>query len=251
MHPVIEKCAVRRERVFGGWLTSPSETIPQGYARVGYDYIGIDCQHGLLNETDAAIMLRRLAGWPLAAFVRVGANDAAAIGRVVDAGADGVIVPMVETAEQAAAVIAAIRYPPSGVRSFGPGRPDLGYALGPLEDRVLSLVMIETALGLENVEAICATPGLGGVYVGPADLGIGLGVAPVEVIGSPIVDEAITRIAQAADAAGIVPGVATDCGTVAARIGQGFRLMTLGADILSFMNGARQELETARNAGGH
>ena len=109
--------------------------------------------------------------------MRVGANDAAPIGRALDAGAAGVIVPLVNTAEEAARAVAASRYPPAGIRSYGPGRSLAG--VGPLateiNDAVTVLAMIETAEGLANVEAIAATPGLDGLYIGPSDLTIGLG----------------------------------------------------------------------------
>lgn len=249
MHPKMETLLRTPAVAYGGWLTSASDMLLEAYSRLDYDYVGLDCQHGLLDEADAARMLRRLAGWPQAVLVRVSANDASAIGRVLDAGADGVIVPMVDTPEQAAAAVAATRYYPAGVRSFGPGRVDMGFALKPIEDRASCLVMIETKLGLENVEAICATPGLTGIYVGPHDLGIGLGIPMEEIPTSPVLDAAIARIAAVAISAGIVPGIAGYSQSAAHRAAQGYRLITLGADVLAFLKGASDELNAARTAG--
>ena len=246
MHPRMQGPVHKGSVAYGGWLTSTSYMLLEAYSRLDYDYVGLDCQHGLLDETDAARMLRRMADWPQAALVRVAANDSAAIGRVLDAGADGIIVPMVDTPEQAAAAVAATRYYPAGFRSFGPGRADMGFALKPIEERASCLVMIETKQGLDNVEAICATPGLTGVYVGPHDLGIGLGVPVADIPTSPIVDAAIARIAAVATSTGIVPGIAAYAQSAAHRRAQGYRLITLGADVLAFLKGASDELNAAR-----
>ncbi len=104
----------------------------------------------------------------------------APIGRVLDAGADAIIVAMIESADQAAAAVAASRYPPAGARSFGPLRASLGVDTAALEARVSVFAMIETAAALADVDAICAVPGLAGIYVGPADLAISMGVDVVQ-----------------------------------------------------------------------
>lgn len=246
MHPKLDKILSGGTVAFGGWLTSTSDVLLEAYSRLEYDYVGLDCQHGLLDETDAARMLRRLAGWPQAVFVRVNSNQAPAIGRVLDAGADGVIVPMIETPEQAAMAVAATRYHPDGVRSFGPGRTDMGFAPSTVQARAACFVMIETKLGLENAQAICTTPGVTGIYVGPHDLGIGLGVPIHETATSELLDSAIARIAATAREAGILAGIAADAATAAHRTAQGFRFITLGADVLAFLKGASKELTLAR-----
>src|ERR1700722_1957446 len=163
----------------GGWITSDSLHLIELYDRAGYDYVGIDCQHTPVNESAAALMLQRSAGRRSAIVVRVSKNDPSLIGRLADAGADGVIVPMVSSPDEARSAVAACRYPPHGVRSFGPMRAELGLDLKELEGRVSLLVMIETAEGLEQVNEIAAVPGVAGIYVGPADLSICLGVDAV------------------------------------------------------------------------
>ena len=162
--------------VWGGWITGPTAIGPQEFARAGYDYVGFDAQHGYLDDADIATMLRRLEHVPIGTAVRLPSADPAPIGRVLDAGADAVIIAMIESADQAAAAVAATRYPPDGVRSFGPLRASLGTDIGALQARASVYAMIETASALADVERICAVPGLAGIYVGPADLAISMGV---------------------------------------------------------------------------
>jgi 2-keto-3-deoxy-L-rhamnonate aldolase RhmA len=158
---------------FGGWVTTESEANISMFGRLGYDYVGIDTQHSAVSEAQAAVLVRRLVAAPFGVIVRVSKNDPALIGRLLDSGADGIIVPMVSTAEEAKAAVSACRYPPDGVRSFGPFRGDLGLDLRALQQRVSLFVMIETSQGLDNVRDICAVDGIEGVYIGPADLSIG------------------------------------------------------------------------------
>jgi 4-hydroxy-2-oxoheptanedioate aldolase len=247
-HPVLLKRWSEGLPAFGGWLTSDSETTIQTYGRLGYDFVGIDTQHTVLSDAQAAVLVRRLPDAPFAMIVRVAKNDAALIGRVLDAGADGVIIPMVSTAEEAAAAVAACRYPPDGVRSFGPMRADLGLELGLIQERVSCFVMIETSLGLDNVDEICSVPGLGGVYIGPADLSIGLGLNPMLAFSSDQLEEPFARIEAACSKYGVVMGAHSLNGANAARwASKGARLVSVGADSVMFATMAAQELATARN----
>ena len=182
---------------FGAWVTSRSESAVEVLARAGYDYIGIDCQHSLLTESDAGALLAPLLAAGIPSAVRVSRNDPALIGRVADAGADIVIVPLVDTPEQAAAAVAACRYPPLGVRSFGPFRATLGLDPTALEARISCFVMVESALALDNLDAICATAGLAGVYVGPGDLSISMGTSWLLRPRPEAVTSAIARVPAA------------------------------------------------------
>jgi 4-hydroxy-2-oxoheptanedioate aldolase len=216
----------------------------------GYDWVWLDCQHGPYDEADAARILRTLAGAPYAVAVRVSQNDSAAIGRVLDAGADAVIVPLVDSAQEAAEAVAACRYPPTGRRSFGPGRPDLGMDLEVLEGRVSCFVMVESAGGLRDVDAIAATPGLAGIVVGPIDLGISLGIAPRDAAGSERVLGALAEIAAACERAGVVPGIVALGADHAKRcVELGFRFVGVGADVLSLRVAAAHEVELVREVG--
>jgi 4-hydroxy-2-oxoheptanedioate aldolase len=243
--------ARRREPVVGYWMTLDSPVLAERLAGVGFDYLVLDAQHG---ELDARAQLAGLLAVDAAAesagLVRVAANSPTEIGRALDVGAAGVIVPLVDTAEDAAAAVAAARYPPRGIRSYGPLRSDLRIGPTPAEvdDTVLVLAMIETAAGLANVESIAATPGLDGVYVGPSDLSLGLGAA---VPGDPSVSvafgEALARIRAACDSHGRIAGIHTPSGEVAAsRLAEGFTLATVAHDVGHLVESARRHLATAR-----
>lgn len=233
--------------VWGGWVVGPTIIGPEEFARAGYDYVGFDIQHGYLDDAAVALMLRRSEHVPIATAVRVASTDPAPIGRVLDAGADAVIVAMVESPEQAAASVAATRYPPAGARSYGPLSPSLGREPAEHEERVSVFVMIESAPGLAAVDEICATPGLAGVYVGPADLAISLGHTPAEAWTAPAVQDAIARIAAAATNAGLIAGIHAGSGkTAKAMTALGFRMLTLASESAALRHGAAAILREAR-----
>ena len=241
----------RRETVVGYWVVLDSPTSTERLARLGYDYVCLDAQHGLFGYSGMLAGLTAVdAGGEAVGIVRVGANDAAPIGRALDAGAAGVIVPLVNTAEEAARAVAASRYPPAGIRSYGPGRSLAG--VGPLaaeiNDAVTVLAMIETAEGLANVEAIAATPGLDGLYIGPSDLTIGLGGA---ALGDPSVadafESALARVRRACEDNGIAAGLHTPSGEVAARrLAEGFTCVSVAGDLSHLEAAARGHLSVAR-----
>ena len=238
-------------RVWGGWVVGPTILGPEEYAAAGYDYVGFDVQHGYLDDADVALLLRRLQHVPIATAVRLPSLDPAPIGRVLDAGADAVIIAMVESAEQAAAAVAATRYAPAGVRSFGPLRGDLGHDTVDLESRVSVFAMIETARGLNAVEDICAVPGLTGIYVGPADLAISLGHRPADAWTAPAVRSAMTRIQQVAQAAGVIAGIHAGSGKLGNIMADaGFRMITLASESQALRRGATEHLAEARGEAG-
>ena len=239
-----------KERVWGGWVTGPTLIGPEEFARAGYDYVGFDVQHGYLDDADVALLLRRLESVPIATAVRLPSADAAPIGRVLDAGADAVIIALVESAEQAAAAVAATRYAPRGVRSFGPLRASLGFQPAALEARAGVYVMIETAAALPVVADICAVPGLAGVYVGPVDLAISMGFSPAEATTAPAVLEAIAGIQAAAAHAGLVTGVHAGDGRAGKRMAElGFRMITLASESQALRRGAAEHLKDATDRG--
>ncbi|GBE63792.1 aldolase [Mycobacterium sp. MFM001] len=232
--------------IWGGWITGPTLMGPEEFARAGYDYVGFDAQHSYLDDADIAGMLRRLEHVPIATVVRLSSADPAPIGRVLDAGADGIVVAMIESAEQAAAAVAATRYPPAGVRSFGPLRPSLGYDTAALEQRVSVFAMIETAAALIDLDQICAVPGLSGIYVGPADLAISMGVDVRKSTSHPEVLDAIARIQRTAAAANLVTGIHAGTGTNGrAMAGLGYQMITLAAESQALRRGAAEFLKEA------
>src|SRR5690606_15847466 len=140
-------------------------------------------------------------------IVRVDGHEPYAISKMFDAGAAGVIVPMVETVEQAEAVVAATRFRPRGIRSFGPMRADVvGMRPAELEERVFVFVMIETALGIENAEAIAAVDGVDGIFVGMADLAISRGEDPLAAYTTDVAQHDFAYLRGVTDAAGITLG---------------------------------------------
>lgn len=236
----------RKTPMFGGWVTGPTLLGPEEFARAGYDYIGFDAQHGYLDDADIAGILRRIEHLPVATVVRLPNADAAPIGRVVDAGADAVVIAMIESADQAAAAVSATRYPPVGVRSFGPLRASLGHDPAAHESRIGVFAMIETAAALSGIREICAVDGLTGIYVGPADLAISLGADVIGAARHPDVLDAIVQIHRAASDAGLVTGIHAGDGETGHVMAQlGFRMITLAAESQALRRGAEEYLREA------
>ncbi|MBC3192336.1 hypothetical protein H7X46_14820 [Pseudonocardia sp. C8] len=157
----------------GGWLQLPSPAVAEVVGSVGFDVVCVDTQHGLIGDDTTLGMLQALTATGTRSLVRVPGHGAEPIGRALDRGADGVIVPLVDTAEQAAAAVAACRYPPDGHRSFGPVRPSW---LG--RDLLAGgrcVVMVETVAAVANLAEILAVDGLDAVFIGPSDLALAHG----------------------------------------------------------------------------
>lgn len=242
----LRQALAEKPQVWGGWITGPSFLGPDEFARAGYDYVGFDLQHGYLDDADVALILRRMEHLPIATAVRVPSTAAAPIGRVLDAGADAIIVAMVDRPEQAAEAVAATRYAPDGIRSFGPLRASLGIDPTALADRVSVFAMIETAAGLAAVDDICAVPGLAGVYVGPADLAVSMGEGIVKATSQPKVRDAIMRVQQAAATAGVVAGIHAGDGVTGKELAAlGFQLITLAPESQALRRGALAHLTEA------
>ncbi|MBY4207190.1 aldolase [Rhodococcus fascians] len=240
-----------REQILGYWSVIDSPVSTEWLAHVGWDYIALDLQHGLIGYSGmlAGITAIDAAQGP-AALVRVEANNATVIGRALDAGAAGVIVPLIDTAEDAAAAVAAATYPPEGIRSYGPMRSQLRIGPNPADanrDTVV-LAMVETPQGLANVEEICAVPGLDGVYVGPSDLRLAVGgSSPSDPSVDEEFDAAIVRVQKAAAAAGITAGIHTASGSIAAqRLAQGYTLATVASDLTHLKAVSAEHLAAAR-----
>jgi 4-hydroxy-2-oxoheptanedioate aldolase len=248
-----------RERLLGYWVVCDNPVGTERIAGVGYDYVCVDGQHGLLDYAGwlAALTAIDAAGGSgagsasgSAGMVRVPSNDPAWIGRALDAGARGVIVPLVNSAEEAAAAVWACRYPPRGVRSYGPMRSGLRVGPAPAEadEQVACVVMIETVGGLADVEEICAVEGLDGVYVGPSDLTLALGGRmPGDPAVMDVFDTAIETVMTAAERAGVGCGMHCPDGVTAARwLGAGFTFATVSSDLGHLEEAAATHLRDAR-----
>lgn len=238
--------------LLGGWCGLPSALSAEIIGRAGFDWAGVEMQHGLAWLDQMVPMLQGLAIGRTPAFVRVPWNEPWLIMRALDGGATGVIVPHVESAEEAARAVAACRYPPVGIRSWGPGRAAFGvpgYSAAGADSGVVCVVMVETVRGVERVDEIVSTEGLDGVFIGPADLSLSGGGVPVMSADAP---DHVARILKVRDAcrrrgvvAGIYSGDAVSTGRWAA---QGFRFLALLNDVHHLTNGAAANLKAAREA---
>jgi 4-hydroxy-2-oxoheptanedioate aldolase len=237
------------QSTLGLWCSSASPAVAEYAASVGPDFILWDLQHGLVTDADLAPCFRGVLGTEVAPLARVAANDLTLIGRALDAGAYGIVVPLVNSAEEASAAARACRYPPDGERSYGPNR--VGLVMGTYDTKTLGdvacIVMVETAAGLANVEAIAATPGVDAILIGPSDLAINLGLAPDD--RGPKHAAAVKQIADVCKAAGIASGIVLGDGATARRhIDLGFQFINVTTDLGLIMGGLARELAVAREA---
>ncbi len=237
------------EPTLGGWLSIPATLSAEVMARGGFDYVCIDTQHGAVDYQTTVELIRAVEHGGSRAIVRVPWNEPGIIGKMLDAGAEGVIVPMVNTVEQAEAAVRACRYAPhGGARSFGPTVAKLRHDdyVEWARDNVAVIPMIETAEALSNLDAILQVDGIDAVYVGPADLSLTLDLPPGNNDGAAAFDNALSAIVEACDDAGVVPGIHASGPLTPTRLAQGFRLITVIADQLALGDGAAAALAQAR-----
>lgn len=239
-----------REPAFGYWVVLDSPVSTERIARLGYGYVALDAQHGLIGYNGMLTGLMAIdASAQAAGVVRVEANNATAIGKALDAGAVAVIVPLVNDAQDAANAVKAAKYPPHGIRSYGPMRSALRVGPVPAESDATTMVfaMIETPGGLENVEEIAAVEGLDGLYVGPSDLALAIGAA---FPGDPAIrdefEAALKRVSDAANKAGIAAGIHNANGELAQqRLGEGYTFATVASDLTHLEATAAAHLQQA------
>jgi len=237
--------------VLHGWLSIASPFCAEIMAAQDYDAISIDIQHGAVDYKDVLLMFQAMRASDKVIMARVPWLDPSWIMKVLDAGAYGIICPMINTPGQAAEFVRYLRYPPLGERSFGPTRAV--YAAGAnyaaeANDEILGFAMIETAEAMENLDAICATPGLDGIYVGPADLSFSLSkgaLMPAFDREEPEVIEAIRKILETTHRHGLKAAI--HCGTAeyAARaVGWGFDMTTVSGDSRLLASAAADSVST-------
>lgn len=167
------------ETAINGWLHIPSSWSAEVMAHQGFDSLTVDLQHGLVDYQAAVPMFQAIATTDVLPLARVPWNEPAIIMKLLDAGAYGIICPMINTRTECEEFVGACRYHPDGYRSLGPTRARFYAGMDYAEhanDQILAIAMVETAEALENLEDIVSTPGLDGVYVGPGDLGLTLGM---------------------------------------------------------------------------
>lgn len=233
-----------------GWLAVPSGFSAETMAHQGWDSLTVDLQHGVVDYQAAVAMLTAVSTTETVPMVRVPWLDPAHLMKALDAGAYGVICPMVNSREDAERLVAYTRYPPMGTRSFGPIRGLLyGGADYPqhADDTIVVFAMIETREGLDNLEEILATPGLDAVYVGPSDLSLALGCRPTLDDVDPPVQAAIERIVATAREHGKFAGIHNGTPeTALKRIELGYRFVTISSDARLMAAGSQQVLSAMR-----
>ena len=234
-----------------GWVSTGDPYVTEAMAHAGYDGIVVDMQHGMAITADKAVAcLQAISTTDTVPIVRVPWNDPREIQTVLDAGAYGIIVPLVNNYNEAVQAAAAAKYPPAGFRSNGPNRATL-YAGGSdyfarANDEIFVLVMIETEEGINNLEEIAKAPGIDGFYIGPSDLAIALGITPgPDMQDDPRHIEACRKVLDVANAAGLVPchHGATGAEGAIRRFKEGFKMAQLGSDIGYVRAGASAALD--------
>ena len=245
--------AAKAGSVYAAWVGTNDASVAEALARESFDAVTLDMQHGAFDVGGAAraILTVALAGKP--AVVRIPVGDFASASRLADAGAAGVIAPMINSVADAQAFADAMKFPPLGRRSWGPR------ACGPLSGFVgpgyfheanaitLAIAMIETREALEAVDDILAVGGIDGVFVGPADLSIALSSGGAVDPRGPAVDDALTRIVAAAQKRGKFVGLFCFDGPGAkAAQARGIAFTSISTDTLLLRAAARAELEKAR-----
>jgi 4-hydroxy-2-oxoheptanedioate aldolase len=235
---------------YGGWCTMPGSVNAEIVGRAGYDWVCVDTQHGLIGYDSMLVMLQGLTAAGSATMVRVQWNEPASIMKALDAGAEGVIVPMVNTVEEAKAAVGACRYAPDGYRSMGPIRPrmlDPKYSVDSGRE-VVCAVMCETAQAMENLDAILQVPGVDAVFVGPNDLAVSLGIRGSSYAGQdPRHHAAMEQIVAACRARGVIAGIM--CGTpeTAEHWRQaGFRMLAIDSDASMLTKAAQADARRCR-----
>jgi 4-hydroxy-2-oxoheptanedioate aldolase len=227
-------------------------------AHQGFDSITIDTQHGVVDYQMAITMLQAISTTDVIPLVRVPWNDPGLLMKTLDAGAYGVFCPMINTADDAAALVRACKYPPQGIRSFGPIRAKY-YAGGGTHgggdyhlcanEETLVIPQIETREAIENLDEILQVEGIAAIYIGPSDLAMALGCEPRTGQSDPVVVEAKATILDACKRYGIPAGIHTNSVAVAVEmIQQGFQLTSLQSDDRFLMSRAKEEVAAVRSA---
>lgn len=238
------------QAVVNGWLAIANGFSAEVMAHQGWDSLTIDMQHGVIDYQAMVTMLQAISTTATVPVVRVPWLDPGALMKALDAGAYGVICPMINSREDAQKLVAWTHYAPRGARSFGPVRASL-YG-GPdypqhADDTIVAFAMIETAQALDRLDDILSVEGLDAIYIGPSDLSLSMGCRPVfDDVDAPVA-QAIAHIAERARAHGVQCGIHNGVPAVAqARVAMGYRFVTLGSDARLLASGSQQLLDAMR-----
>ncbi len=233
--------------LYGGWCTLPTSFAAELVGNSGVDYSVVDMQHGLTGYSDLVSMLQAVSLSGAVPLVRIPFGDYGIAQRALDAGAMGLIFPMVNSVSLAEAAVRSCRYPPLGERSYGPIRSRLHLDIDTewVNSQILCLVQIETREAMTHLDGILAVPGIDGVYVGPADLALSHGMPPGKL--STDLDILLSRIVEACRAGSRIPAIHCVSGTDAqAKVALGYRMCSIGSDSVWLSSGYAQQVALAR-----
>lgn len=233
----------------GAWMMLREPMVAAAAANLDYDYLCVDMQHGVQDYGDVVAQLSAAARSNVTPIARTHSNDAGLVGRLLDAGALGIIFPMVNTKADAEAAVKACRYAPGGARSMGPiGAMTLHGSdyFAKANDEVLCIPMIETAEAVGNLDEILSVEGVDTIYVGPSDLSITLGLAPGNDNPDPLFVDALATILDRCAHHNVVPGIHCSPELAGKRHEQGFRMLTVGYDFGPVIAALRSDLATSR-----
>lgn len=234
-----------------GWLHIPSTWSAELMAHAGWDSVTVDMQHGLHGYESAIQLLQAISTTETVPLVRVNWNEPGSIMRLLDAGAYGVICPMINTRADCEAFVGACRYPPQGYRSLGPTRARVyggaDYAQH-ANDEILTIAMVETQEALDNLDAIASVPGLDAIFVGTGDLRLSLTGGIGFDSEDAAMDAALERVLQACARHGIVPGLFTTSPEYAHKMATwGFRFIAVKTDSMMLSEFAAQVVQQTRD----
>jgi len=240
----------RGSRQLGCWLKLPSVVTAEAASLLGFDYLCIDMQHGLIDRNDLLPLLQATHPHTQRTLVRVSANDPSTIGWCLDAGATGVIVPLVNSAAEAEGAVSACRYPPLGRRSTGPTRASLVYGsdyVAEAESFVQCIPMIETTAALDSLDGILSVAGVDIIYVGSSDLSMNLGLGPGDHDGDRAFDDALAMIVDACERHGVMPGIHANAALAPRRLEQGFKMVSVAEDLRGIREALSGALKSVRD----
>src|SRR5882757_7580058 len=232
----------RGATTLGAWTTLNTPLVAESLALVGHDYVCVDQQHGISSDSSLVAGLMAIAAGGATSLVRVAANDPSMIGKALDSGADGVVIPSVSDRGEAERAVQSCKYAPHGERSIGPIRA-AGSERGRAPDPPACIVMAESASAVSNIDEICSAPGVDAVYIGPADLALSLGCAPSLGAAPGVHAEAIAKIVSACSRHDVISGI--HCGSaqqVIECVKMGIQMVTVSTDSQLLASAATRRL---------
>ncbi|MEM1377092.1 MAG: aldolase/citrate lyase family protein [Pseudomonadota bacterium] len=239
-----------KKPIINAWLSIPSPYVAEGAGHQGFDSVTVDLQHGMMGFETAVAIMQAISATPAVPLVRSPSAEHEGIMHLLDAGAYGVICPMISTPDDAKALVDACRYPPLGRRSFGPARGKLyggNDYFDKANDEIMVIPMIETKPALDNIDDILRVDGIDMIYIGPNDLALDLGEGPGAENSDSATTNAIAHILDRAKAADVPTGIFCSSGSLAKqRIDQGFDLVTPGNDFNVLMGAMKSEIAACK-----